>query len=675
MRELGAYVATLERDHVTPGGWADRLFDAADRGELSPEEARSMVIDYIGPSLDTTILATGFMVHCLATTEGALDAVRDDPSLVPSVVNEVVRLSSPIRGFTRLASEDVELGGWTAPKGARLLILYASANRDERRYESPDAFRVTRNPRDHVGWGHGAHTCVGIHLARLEMEVLLSALVGQVGRIETDEPTRLLNNVLQGFATLPTRFHKHHARGSRPPRRQVLGAVAASLIAPEAARASSRPPKAPGFVWGVAAASAQTESRGGRGRSNWDVFADTPGKIGDGSTNARCTEFETRYPRDLDLLKAGGVGAFRMSIAWPRIQPEGPGQPSAAGLDTYDRIIDAMLARGIDPWVTLFHWDTPIWAGDFRDRDITRRMADYADIVVARLGDRVTHWIMLNEPNSVAFLGYFQGVHAPGLSSLQAGLAAIHHQNLAGGLMARAARSRARPGSRIGTTINVVATRPASPTPEDARAAAALDMFWNGAFLDPLFGKGYPAPVAPRVAPLAQAGDMDVIATPLDFLGVNNYSRIYARATGTAPGFEVGTFPPGLPQTANYPVEPGGLTDALVLVRQRYGAIPIVVTETGFALTNEPDWRAELADDRRIAYVDQYLSAAAAARAQGVDLRGLFYWAATDNWEWAKGFAARYGMIAVDPKTQARAAKRSLSRYGGLVRSHFPDAA
>ncbi len=206
--ELGAYVAKLGRDQVAPGGWADRLFDAADRGDLSPEEARSMVIDYVGPSLDTTILATGSMVHFLATTEGAFDEVRREPSLVPAVVNEVVRLASPIRGFTRLAREDFELDGWTVPKGARLLILYASANRDERRYESPDAFRVTRNPRDHVGWGHGVHTCVGIHLARLEMEVLLSALIRQVGRIEVDEPKRLLNNLLQGFTTLPTRFHK-----------------------------------------------------------------------------------------------------------------------------------------------------------------------------------------------------------------------------------------------------------------------------------------------------------------------------------------------------------------------------------------------------------------------------------------------------------------------------------
>jgi cytochrome P450 len=208
MGELGAYVAKLGRDQVTRGGWADMLFDAADRDELSSQEARSMVIDYVGPSLDTTILATGHLIHYLATTEGAFDAVRSDPSLVPAAVNEAVRLGSPIRGFTRLARDDVEIGGQTIPKGVRCLILYASANRDERRYEKPDAFVVTRNPRDQVGWGHGAHTCVGMHLARLEMEVLLTALVRQVERIEVDEPERLLNNVLQGFTSLPTRFHK-----------------------------------------------------------------------------------------------------------------------------------------------------------------------------------------------------------------------------------------------------------------------------------------------------------------------------------------------------------------------------------------------------------------------------------------------------------------------------------
>jgi cytochrome P450 len=206
MQGLGRYVRDLDRQGVTPGGWADRLFDAADRGDISKSEARAMIIDYVAPALDTTILATGQMLWRLATTPGAYDAVRADPSLIPGVVNEAVRMGSPIRGFTRDAAEDFELDGAVIPAGQRALILFASANRDPDKYANPDAFDVTRNPRDHVGWGHGTHTCVGMHLARLEMEILLATLVERVARIETDRPTLAWNNVLQGFAKLPARL-------------------------------------------------------------------------------------------------------------------------------------------------------------------------------------------------------------------------------------------------------------------------------------------------------------------------------------------------------------------------------------------------------------------------------------------------------------------------------------
>lgn len=203
---IGPYLRGLGHDGVTPGGWADRLFDAADRGDLSPAEARAMVLDYVGPALDTTILATGHMLWRLATTPGAYDAVRSDPGLIPGVVNESVRLASPIRGFTRYAAHDFDLDGVVIPRGQRALVLFAAANRDPRHYADPDRFDVTRNPRDHVGWGHGPHTCVGMHLARLEMEVLLTALVRRVARIETGPPTLAWNNVLQGFRRLPARF-------------------------------------------------------------------------------------------------------------------------------------------------------------------------------------------------------------------------------------------------------------------------------------------------------------------------------------------------------------------------------------------------------------------------------------------------------------------------------------
>jgi len=207
LMQLQRYAKTLGRSEVVPGGWADRLFDAAERGELSRAEANAMVIDYVGPALDTTILATGHMLWRLAVTRGAYDALRAAPELVPSVVNEAVRLASPIRGFTRLAASDYAVGDVTIPAGARVLVLYASANRDERHYAEPDRFDITRNPRDHVGWGHGAHSCVGMHLARLEMELVLASLVAQVSRLEADTPVFAFNNVLQGFKKLPMRFY------------------------------------------------------------------------------------------------------------------------------------------------------------------------------------------------------------------------------------------------------------------------------------------------------------------------------------------------------------------------------------------------------------------------------------------------------------------------------------
>lgn len=206
--DLRRYVAKLDRSKVSADGWAAQLFEAADRGELSADEARNMIIDYVAPSLDTTILATGHLLWYLATTPGAYETLRSASSLISSAVNETVRLASPIRGFTRQAAFDFQIGNSRIPKGARALILFASANRDERRYTDPDEFDVRRNPRDHVGWGHGPHTCAGMHLARLEMEVLAASLVRHIASIEVGEPVLIRNNVLQGFARLPAKFRR-----------------------------------------------------------------------------------------------------------------------------------------------------------------------------------------------------------------------------------------------------------------------------------------------------------------------------------------------------------------------------------------------------------------------------------------------------------------------------------
>ncbi|MBR8292615.1 family 1 glycosylhydrolase [Burkholderia cenocepacia] len=455
-----------------------------------------------------------------------------------------------------------------------------------------------------------------------------------------------------------------------PARRTFLragGAAAAGLAcAPTFARDDGMR-FADDFVWGVAASAPQTESREGRGRSNWDVFAERAGTIADGSTNARCTEFEQRYPADIAWMAAAGIRAFRFSIAWPRVQPQGPGAPSDAGLATYDRMVDAMLARGIEPFPTLFHWDTPVWAGDFRTRDIAYRLADYADRVTRRLGDRVKHWIVLNEPNSLALRGYGMGVHAPGLRSPEGVFAAMHHQNLAQGLAFQALRANLR-DARIGTTINLQPVRPAAARDEDRKAAGLVDVLWNRAFLDPLYGHGYPEPLAHSLAGLVRSGDMAIVAAKPDFLGMNYYSRIYVRANPSAPfGVEQAEPPADLPRTAYFQVEPDGMTEMLLRVHRDYGAPDIYITETGFALDDPAPHDGVVDDGPRGDYLSRYLRAAHDAYRQGVRLKGLFYWAATDNWEWGQGFSKRFGLVHVDLDTQVRTPKRSLAYYSRCI--------
>ncbi|YCF44251.1 glycoside hydrolase family 1 protein [Pseudomonas aeruginosa] len=426
----------------------------------------------------------------------------------------------------------------------------------------------------------------------------------------------------------------------------------------------------PGFIWGVAASAAQTESRNGRGRSNWDLFCDERGGVLDGSTNALCTGFEERYPQDLALLADAGVQAFRFSIAWPRVQPNGPGPASAAGLEVYERMVDAMLECGLTPWPTLFHWDVPTWAGDFRDRDICQRFADYAEVVAGRLGDRIDQWIVLNEPNSVALRGYAAQVHAPALDSASAAFAAIHHQNLAQGLAFQALRASLPGRPRIGTTVNLQPVR-AEHGQRYNTQVHLVDALWNRAFVDPLYGKGYPAPVDQLVAPLVREGDMQLIAVKPDFLGLNYYSRIYVRPdSGGSLGVAQGEAPAQLPRTDYFHVEPDGLTEMLLRLHRDYDAPELYITETGFALPDPAPRDGVVEDHQRIGYLASYLKAAQAAQAEGARLKGLFYWSATDNWEWAQGFAKRFGLIHVDRNDLSRTPKRSLHYFAECIRAN-----
>lgn len=461
----------------------------------------------------------------------------------------------------------------------------------------------------------------------------------------------------------------------RPSRRDVLkfaGSAALSINMPRFALASDKTfPQ--GFKWGVASASAQVESRRGRGRSNWDVFADQSGRIADGSNNSVNTEFETLYREDFELLSANKINAFRFSFAWPRIQPDGPGKPNDVGLATYDRIIDDMLAHGMDPLATMVHWDIPIWAGDFLNRDIAKRMADFADIISRKFGDRVGMWLALNEPNTVATAGYAWGIHAPGMASASAAGAAIHHQNLAQGLMLQAARANLPKSAKLSNNINVQPSRSVSDKPEDIGAAKFADALWNGAFLDPLFGKDYPKEVRYLVDPYILDGDMQIIDSKPDFLGMNYYSHLFVRAENkSAIGFvpALNKLPEGITPTLLAPVDASGFTEALLRVHNDYGAPEIYIAETGFAVADPQPVNGVVSDPKRIEYLREYLLAAHAAIEKGVKLKGIFYWSATDNWEWARGNTATFGLIQVDQKTQKRTPKESLAYYGNCIKKN-----
>ncbi len=368
-----------------------------------------------------------------------------------------------------------------------------------------------------------------------------------------------------------------------------------------------------------------------------------------------------------------GVGAYRFSLAWPRIQPEGRGPANPRGLDFYRRLLDALHARDIVPVPTLYHWDLPQAledAGGWPSRETALRFADYAGLVHAALGERAPLWVTLNEPWCSAWLGYGSGVHAPGRTDPAAALAATHHLLLAD---AWAREAMDGPGE-VGITLNVQPTRPATDAPEDARAAHLADLQMNALYLDPLFGRGYPADLVEHYREVTDLGfvhdgDLDAIHRPPSFLGVNYYRIHTVTADPTrAPGSDelpggLGAWsirPPGVPVTAmGWPIEPFGLTDLLVDLHREYAPRRLLVTENGAAFDDEigPDGRVE--DRERIAYLADHVDAALAALEAGAPVGGYFAWSLLDNFEWAEGYARRFGLVHVDFPTQARTPKAS----------------
>jgi beta-glucosidase len=394
-----------------------------------------------------------------------------------------------------------------------------------------------------------------------------------------------------------------------------------------------------------------------------------------------CDQYH-RYEEDIELMADLGVGAYRFSVAWPRIQPEGTGTPNQPGLDHYRRLVDSLNARGIAPLPTLYHWDLPQALedqGGWGNRDTALRFAEYAAIVHRSLAGTVPSWITLNEPWVAAWLGYGTGIHAPGRTEDGLALAASHHLLLAHGLASDAMGA----GADVGIALNVQPARPASEDPRDVGAARLMDLHMNRLYLDPLFGRGYPAELVEhyrRVSDMrfVHDGDLEIIAGPLGFLGVNYYRRHTVTAEARSqPGADelpgsLGAWsvpPPGVELTAmGWPVEPQGLTNLLIELHRDYGPARIVVTENGAAFDDEPALDGTVHDARRIAYLREHIEAARAALEAGVPVAGFLVWSLLDNFEWAEGFSKRFGLVHVDFASQARTPKESAAWYAEVIR-------
>ncbi|MGW4497324.1 GH1 family beta-glucosidase [Micromonospora sp. NPDC004336] len=442
------------------------------------------------------------------------------------------------------------------------------------------------------------------------------------------------------------------------------------------------------FVWGAATAAYQIEGAAtadGRGPSIWDTFSRTPGRVHHGHTGDVACDHYHRYADDVALMAELGLKAYRFSVAWPRIQPDGSGPVNPRGLDFYDRLVDALLARGIDPIVTLYHWDLPQNLqdrGGWTSRETAEHFATYATAVHARLGDRVGTWTTLNEPWCSAYLGYGNGVHAPGGRDAGAAFTAVHHLLLGHGLAARALRAAG--ADTVGITVNPADVRPADPdSAADAAAVRLVDGLHNRIFLDPLLRAAYPDDVLEHVARIVEPtfvrdGDEKLIAAPVDLLGINYYAPTYVAgrpggAGGSAyPGTRgaVEFLPPVGPLTdMGWMIEPAGLTRLLERIATDYPGVPLMVTENGAAFPDDAvaDGAGQVVDADRIAYLDGHLRAAHEAISRGVDLRGYLVWSLMDNFEWAEGYRRRFGIIHVDYLTQRRTPKSSARWYQEVI--------
>jgi len=434
------------------------------------------------------------------------------------------------------------------------------------------------------------------------------------------------------------------------------------------------------FVWGVSTASAQIEgaaAEDGKERSVWDVFSERPKATLDGSTPAVTCDHYHRYGADLKLMHDMGLHNYRFSIAWPRIIRNGAA--NERGLAFYDRLVDGMLEQGIEPYATLFHWDLPQSlqnAGGFANRETVRRFVEYADIVSRRLGDRIAKWMTFNEPWVYSFVGHLYGEHAPGLKDLATALQVAHHILLAHGSVVPILRSNGNERTEVGIVNNLEWIEPASPSEEDRAAASRHDGAFNRWFLDPVFRGSYPADMLEwygQAVPSMEEGDLQTISAPIDFLGVNYYTRRIIAHDDNGDFLKVRRVRyPFVPHAEyeEWEINPEGLYRTLMRVHRDYGAPTLYVTESGTPLPDSPGADGEVHDPRRVQYLRDHFAAVWQAIKEGADLRGYFVWSFMDNFEWSLGFTKRFGVVYVDYENQRRIVKESGRWYSDVIRNN-----
>ena len=424
------------------------------------------------------------------------------------------------------------------------------------------------------------------------------------------------------------------------------------------------------FAWGAATAAYQIEgafNEGGRGESIWDRFSHTPGKVQNGDTGDVACDHYHRYREDIALMKQLGLKAYRFSVSWPRVLPNGRGAANRAGLDFYDRLVDQLLEANIQPFLTLYHWDLPQALqdkGGWANRDTCGYFADYATLMSMRLADRVKYWTTFNEPGVVAWIGNYTGEHAPGFTDMKLAMHVTHHLLVAHGLATQAIRTVA-PEVNFGIVLDFAPPEPANDTEANRAAAETIWQRGSALFLDPLFRGHYPHGVQPFVEECevpVQPGDHALIQQPLDYLGVNFYRRIVFDEQGK----EVRV--PGAEYTEmDWEVHAPAFKRLLLRLTNEYHLPPIYITENGAAFADEVSRDGQVHDERRVNYLREHLGAVREAMSDGADIRGYFAWSLLDNFEWAKGYSKRFGIVYVDYPTQRRIIKDSGKWYAQVI--------